>query len=146
MKNFEELYTNLSHVKTCQNDDSLFGNLELIAHRIKDKNAVCHLLNQTRELIRLEMPLVIRVVFFKRLNSLLSELMTEYCHDKMVFSLFFDLMSLFKEKIDDCPQEDSDQSEDEWLELEKSVYSLCDWEDAVLNQNPGILSHLYLYK
>lgn len=98
MKRIEELYTNLSHVSTCQTA-------------------------------------TLRLDFFKKLNGVMSELMKEHGRDEKIFRLFFDLMTLFKDMIDREPQEDEDLAEDEWLELEKSVYLLCDWEDSVGERN-----------
>lgn len=127
MKKLEELHTNLSHIQTCQTDG-----LDSIIRNIKNKDVICPILKIAKERIYLDVPLSTRLDFFGRLNAVLLELMKEYSHDENVFHLFFDLMSVFKDKIDSCPQEDCDHSEEEWLELEKSVYLLCEWEDCVL--------------
>ena len=146
MKKLEEMITNLAHVKTCQNHEldscefefTLFGNLDLITQSMKNKNTVSYLLQKEKELIHLDVPVALRLEFFKKLNTVLLVVAAEYSQDEGLFHVFFDLMSLFKNKIDDCPQGDWDESEKEWLELEKSVYVLCGWEDAVSGKNPSI--------
>jgi hypothetical protein len=75
---------------------------------------------------------VLRLDFFKKLNVVLLELKKEHGRDEKIFRLFFDLMTSFKDMIDRDPQEDEDLAEEEWQELEKSVYFLCDWEDSVV--------------
>lgn len=78
---------------------------------------------------------LLRLGLFKKLNAVMSELMKIHDHDEKIFRLFFDLMTSFKNMIDREPHEDEDLAEEEWQELEKSVYLLCDWEDGVSGQN-----------
>lgn len=78
---------------------------------------------------------LLRLSFFKKLNVVMFELMKVHGRDEKIFQLFFDLMTSFKDMIDREPQEDEDLAEEEWQELEKSVYLLCDWEDGVGERN-----------
>lgn len=74
-----------------------------------------------------------RPEIFRRLNLILGAFFARSESDASIFRICFEIMSLIKEQIDSHPQTDHEYAEEEWIEFEKSVYLLSDWEDQVLH-------------
>jgi hypothetical protein len=70
-----------------------------------------------------------RLRVFVRLNEMLGSLMTEFTADEALYDAVFAVMNAFKTHLDNRPALCEDQQEQEFEELEKSIYMLCDWED-----------------
>lgn len=82
-----------------------------------------------------------RPEIFRRFNLILGAFFARQEQDPKIFRLCFEIMSLIKEQIDRSPQTAEELAEEEWMEFEKSVYLLSDWEDQVLQaQRPAWLS------
>lgn len=88
-------------------------------------------LARLNKLMRKEIPLSFRPELFKEVNELTKTLAGRYPQDKQVFQACFEALTTLKEQIDRYPQNMGALSEMEWVELEKVVYLLCDWEDGL---------------
>ena len=74
-----------------------------------------------------------RPSLFKEMNDLITVMQKRHGKNLQVFHAIFRAVTALKNQVDSRPQTGY-LSQLEWVELEKAVYHLCDWEDQ-LDQN-----------
>lgn len=116
-------------LKASDHEKIIFELMECMQEKIDKRNLVLNFINKEKQLLYFDLPQENRVMLFQRLNLLTQNLMIQYIQDKEIFSNCFEMITLLKNQIDRNPQQDLNKMENEWEELEKSVYLLCDWED-----------------
>lgn len=93
-----------------------------------------------KNLFLIDVPQTFRPSLFRQLNSLVSSLMISYSTHREVYDRVFAMMTAFKNQIDQASQQNEDLAEIEWEEMQKVVYLLTDWEDAVnSDQTVGVM-------
>jgi len=110
----------------------IFEKLTAVVHGIQNRSHIIKELTQLSKYMHFEIPKIARPTVFEKLNEALSALKITYHADKDVYLLCFEITTLFKTQIDKDSQGTQEFSEKEWVELEKCVYLLCDWEDEVI--------------
>lgn len=88
-------------------------------------------LKRLATLMKKDTPLSFRPELFKQMNALLKILNKRFANHKAIFKASFAAITALKEQIDHKAQSSITLSELEWVELEKAVYLLCDWEDEI---------------
>lgn len=97
----------------------------------KNPKAVVRALKKLKNFIHDDVPLSFRPELFKEMNHVIKTLQRHYMDSQTVFSASFHAITALKEQIDKNPQPESSLAELEWVELEKAVYLLCNWEDEL---------------
>lgn len=105
--------------------------LQEVYTAMSKKDSVSSVLKRLKNMFMLDIPLHSRPVIFARMNDLVKALMQEYPKAEDVYQSCFDTMTAFKTQLDNKEQQEQKAVEQEWEELEKIVYSLCDWEDQI---------------
>lgn len=105
--------------------------LQEVYTAMSKKDSVYSVLTRLKNMFMLDIPLHSRPVIFARMNDLVKALMQEYPKASDVYQSCFDTMTAFKTQLDNKEQPDQKSVEQEWEELEKIVYTLCDWEDQI---------------
>lgn len=95
------------------------------------KDLLLHHLVSFETLIRFDVPLPVRPQLFQKLNNLLSHMSLTHTQDKSLFSVFLNLITILKNQIDAKEQNQIDSNEQEWEELQRSVFLITEWENAV---------------
>lgn len=99
---------------------------------LKDRPQLVDRLATLTKHLHLEIPLEVRPDVFLRLNELLRGIKFSCGKDRALYLLCFEMATIFKMQIDRAHQKTLALSDREWVELEKCVYLLCDWEDEVI--------------
>ena len=94
------------------------------------KNAYLQLVSMKKILLD-SMGFGVRYFFLKRLNPFLETLSNLYQGHMEIFQASIQIVNLIKNQIEHCPQQLHQDSKVEWIELEKSVYTLSRWEDQL---------------
>lgn len=94
------------------------------------KNASLQLISMKKILLD-PMGFGVRYFFLKRLNAFLETLSNLYQGHMEIFQASIQIVTLIKNQIEHYPQQLHQDSRAEWIELEKSVYTLSRWEDRL---------------
>jgi hypothetical protein len=94
-------------------------------------SALTAVLKKMKQVLIQPLSLEARPEVFEKLNLLVGAFFANDVNDAELYHLTFDIVSLVKAQIDSESQADDDLAEQEWEELEKSVYLLSDWQDQV---------------
>lgn len=125
------LSTNQQTINTSPGSQESLQVISEIVQAKKNPKAVVRSLKKLKHLIHDEIPLSFRPELFKEMNQVVKVLQEHYPDSRDVFSAAFHAITSLKEQIDTVPQTASSLSELEWVELEKAVYLLCNWEDEI---------------
>lgn len=88
-------------------------------------------LKRLEALMQKEIPLATRPELFKQMNHMVTKLYKRFPQDQQIFMSIFNSVTALKLQIDHQPQTTASLVELEWIELEKAVYHLCDWEEEL---------------
>lgn len=94
------------------------------------KNAALQLISMKKILLD-PMGFGVRYFLLKRLNPFLEVLSNLYQGHMEIFQASIQIVTLIKNQIERYPQQLHQDSQVEWIELEKSVYTLSRWEDRL---------------
>jgi hypothetical protein len=95
------------------------------------KDNVYPYLVQMKNLLHFDIPLASRPLILEECNKILGALFLQYPSDLKVYNEAHAVMTLLNKQIDKKHQTSEDLSDQEWEELQKTVYLLCDWHDQI---------------
>lgn len=72
-----------------------------------------------------------RIIFCKEYSGLVRYLASKYNHSAEIFQACLKTTVLLKELVDQRPQKQGQLSQQEWVELEKLIYILSNWESQI---------------
>lgn len=110
---------------------TIFNLIESVHFALENESGIELIMDKINNVVMLAVPTDFRPQVFERLNQLVTLLMGHYLHSRKIYDLAFKLMTAFKNHIDNEPQIDEALAGREFVELEKAVYLLSDWEDQV---------------
>jgi hypothetical protein len=109
---------------------------DIIARIFEEQENAYFVLNDLKTLTNLfliDVPKDSRPTIFRQLNSLIGSLMVSHKQNVEIYQAVFNMMTAFKDQVENHPQQDEELAEMEWTELQKVVYLLTDWEDGLEN-------------
>lgn len=112
-----------------------------VVDRLAQQESVVEELILIKRHLSQPLPRADRLEIFRRLNLILGAFFALSEGSPEIFRHCFEIMTHIKEQIDTEPQSDAELAEEEWVEFEKSVYLLSDWEDQIfLQPRPALRS------
>lgn len=95
------------------------------------KDLLMHYLTEFETLIRFDVPLNVRPDLFRKLNNLLSHMSLTHTDDNTLCMVFLNLITILRNQINSKEQSKSETNEQEWEELQRSVFLITNWEDNI---------------
>ncbi|HLD44242.1 MAG TPA: hypothetical protein VJC18_02305 [bacterium] len=96
-----------------------------------DEMGILSRLRSLKEQLRDGMATELRPVLLKEFNQYMSHALQHHPKSQRIFQNSLEVILTIKKDIDDSPQTNGYISQLEWVELERSVYCLSEWEDGM---------------
>lgn len=135
----KNLASNHSVFTTESGADHIQELLGQVFDKVVENEPVIFELKLIRRELTFPLEIVKRPEVFRRLNLLLGGFFAKFETEREVFELCFEIMTLMTRQVEEIPQKDKFLAEKEWVEFEKSVYLLTDWEDQFKETQPAVL-------
>ncbi|MBU0504375.1 hypothetical protein KJ708_00135 [bacterium] len=107
-----------------------------------EQRNVLPLLLQIKHMLNFDVPLMARPTILQELNKILGALFYQYPYDCSLYKEAHGAMTLLNRQIDKHPQKVATTADQEWDELQKTVYLLSDWEDLIKQSKQSEVVHV----
>lgn len=126
---YETLNRKSQGVSFAEYTNKLMNLIQLATDNRDHPEALLDTLVSFEQWLHFDIPMEIRPVLFQKTNNLLSHMFLTTGEDKNLRQVFLNLITLLKNQIDKQEQTSFEANEQEWDELQRSVFLLGEWDD-----------------